>query len=441
MTTIMFLGMTLCLPLAYWLDKKQKRQQQQQDIEEPLLSQRGDNDDTTAAATPSPRNNKGGIKEILLLSIPTFFDLIATILMNIGLLSVTASVYQMMRGAEMIFAALFAVVFLKRTLNKMHFLGLACCIAGIALVGSASLFSGEGSASHEIPTSKIAIGMALVVASQAVQAAQVTFEDYFMADLYIPPLKIVGYEGLFGSIAMVGVMLPLVQWLPGQDGQGVHEDTLDTLTMIRSTPVLMILLLTDMAALLAYNVSGMLVTGHLGAVFRTVLETTRTLAVWLVDLLLFYVGAGGGKLGERWTEWSLIQAAGFVVLVSGTVIYSKGDEREAKEVLAHRLHANVEGEEGALLLNGRGEEEDGDVDYREGGGGGSVISGISSSQGGHPGAISIARNASLAIPVAVGSMKSTMNMNAFSFTGGGVSVGSMTVLNNRRTSNTRLLSP
>ena len=29
--------------------------------------------------------------------------------------SVTASVYQMMRGAEMLFAALFTVVFLKRT--------------------------------------------------------------------------------------------------------------------------------------------------------------------------------------------------------------------------------------------------------------------------------------------------------------------------------------
>lgn len=48
------------------------------------------------------------------IAIPTFFDLVATVLMNVGLLYVTASVYQMMRGAEMLFAALFAVVFLKR---------------------------------------------------------------------------------------------------------------------------------------------------------------------------------------------------------------------------------------------------------------------------------------------------------------------------------------
>ena len=50
------------------------------------------------------------------------------VLMNIGLLSVTASVYQMMRGAEMLFAALFSVVFLHRTLNKFHFGGIACCV-------------------------------------------------------------------------------------------------------------------------------------------------------------------------------------------------------------------------------------------------------------------------------------------------------------------------
>ena len=67
-------------------------------------------------------------KDIFMLAIPTFFDLIATVLMNIGLLSVTASVYQMMRGAEMLFAALFAVSFLHRKLNRMHFLGILCCV-------------------------------------------------------------------------------------------------------------------------------------------------------------------------------------------------------------------------------------------------------------------------------------------------------------------------
>lgn len=43
-----------------------------------------------------------------------FRDLTGCGQMSIGLLSVTASVYQMLRGAEMLFAALFSVTILKR---------------------------------------------------------------------------------------------------------------------------------------------------------------------------------------------------------------------------------------------------------------------------------------------------------------------------------------
>lgn len=68
------------------------------------------------------------LREVCLLAIPTVFDLMATVLMNIGLLSVTASVYQMMRGAEMLFAAAFSVIFLHRVLNRKHVGGILCCV-------------------------------------------------------------------------------------------------------------------------------------------------------------------------------------------------------------------------------------------------------------------------------------------------------------------------
>ena len=49
-----------------------------------------------------------------------------------------------------------------------------------------------------------------------------------MADLAIPPLKIVGYEGVLGAATMLLLVLPVVQRLPGTDGQGLHEDSVDT---------------------------------------------------------------------------------------------------------------------------------------------------------------------------------------------------------------------
>jgi drug/metabolite transporter (DMT)-like permease len=167
----MFLGMSFCLPLAYASERRAARAAGVAGAAaEPLLG----------APPRAPAGAAGGARDVALLLIPTAFDLAATALMNVGLLSVTASVYQMLRGAEMLFAALFAVAFLRRRLNSAHGAGIAACCAGIALVGAASLLSGEGSASHAVEPRKIAAGMALIVASQAVQAAQITFEDFFM---------------------------------------------------------------------------------------------------------------------------------------------------------------------------------------------------------------------------------------------------------------------
>ncbi|KAG1672841.1 hypothetical protein FOA52_004645 [Chlamydomonas sp. UWO 241] len=313
MTTIMFVGMSLCLPMAL-LSEKAKKKKAAEDAEEPLLP---------AGEQDAPKRNE--LKETLMLGIPTFFDLLATVLMNVGLLWVTASVYQMMRGAEMLFAAFFAVTFLKRSLNTYHMMGLCCCVAGIMLVGSASLLSGEGSATMVVTQDQMIMGMALIVVSQAVQAAQLTFEDFFMADMDIAPMKIVGYEGVFGAAACLLVMAPVTYYMAGTEGEGFHEDIVDTWTMISHSPALQSILLIDMFALLMYNVSGMMVTFQIGAVFRTVLETMRTLFVWLVDLGLFY---GGFGLGESWTVYSWMQAAGFIVLVCGTLVYNQGDEAE-----------------------------------------------------------------------------------------------------------------
>lgn len=90
-------------------------------------------------------------REILLLGIPTGFDLVATILMNIGLLSVTASVYQMMRGAEMLFAALFAVLFLHRSLNKFHLGGIACCVVRPAARATPRALGLQGFTPQRVP--------------------------------------------------------------------------------------------------------------------------------------------------------------------------------------------------------------------------------------------------------------------------------------------------
>jgi hypothetical protein len=68
--------------------------------------------------------------------------------------------------------------------------------------------------------------------AQAVQAAQVTVEDYAMNHVGLAPLQVVGYEGLLGSIALFGILMPIVYFIPGKDGEGLHEDSLESIHMV-----------------------------------------------------------------------------------------------------------------------------------------------------------------------------------------------------------------
>lgn len=55
-----------------------------------------------------------------------------------------------------------------------------------------------------------------------------------MADLNIPGPKIVGYEGVFGVIATLLIVAPIARLVPGVEGEGFHEDFLDTIAVSQS---------------------------------------------------------------------------------------------------------------------------------------------------------------------------------------------------------------
>mmetsp|Transcript_38230 Transcript_38230/g.83160 ORF Transcript_38230/g.83160 Transcript_38230/m.83160 type:complete len:450 (-) Transcript_38230:4544-5893(-) len=326
---IMFMGMTFCLLHHEMAVKKAAKRRSEAELTDPLL---------TGASADSDPQTSFTVKSLVVIA-PALADLIATVLMYLGLVTITASVYQMLRGAELVFAAIFAIVFLKRKLNWVHFVGICLNITGVTCVGMSSILSGSGSKEGE-SVDAVIMGMGLVVLSQMVQAGQVTFEDYFLANLNMKPMAIVGLEGLYGTLLMSLVILPAVYFLPGPDVGGRQENTLDSLELLKNGPIL-VLGLAQMFAMMMYNFAGMSVTSNLGAVFRTILETMRTIFVWAVDFVLFY-GFPELGLGEGITPYTWLQAVGFVVLVVGTLVYDKGDQKAAAEEEAAAA-AEVEG--------------------------------------------------------------------------------------------------
>jgi hypothetical protein len=172
----------------------------------------------------------------------------------------------------------------------------------------------------------------------------------------------------------------------------------------RPLPRLQVVLLVDMFALLMYNFSGMMVTGHLGAVFRTVLETMRTLFVWLIDIILFY--SLSGALGESWDwRYGSIQLAGFVALVTGTLVYGRGDDEAAKQELKEAML--TESGDGPTVLDA----EDGTLVGGQPAAGVPVIG--ASPQATAPLVIGGGRSVPIATPMAAGSFRASMTINSF----------------------------
>jgi len=126
MVFLMFVAMSVCLPtyfVAHWIATKIARRRHRTLLEH------------------QKRHYEWSVA--FWIGAPAAFDLIATILMNLGLIFVSASVYQMMRGAEMLFAALFGVTFLRRRLALENYLGILLAIIGIFIVGLASVLGNE----------------------------------------------------------------------------------------------------------------------------------------------------------------------------------------------------------------------------------------------------------------------------------------------------------
>lgn len=87
-----------------------------------------------SAHSSSPQGFKLLDKQLLLLLIPTLFDLLGAALLNIGLLAVTASATAMLRQSLLLFAALLGFGLFKKRLNVYHATGLTGCTVSAQIV-------------------------------------------------------------------------------------------------------------------------------------------------------------------------------------------------------------------------------------------------------------------------------------------------------------------
>ncbi|KAG8930612.1 hypothetical protein FRC03_010808 [Tulasnella sp. 419] len=312
-TLNMFLGEFACfLPIlwAHWRDRNASA---------PLIADDHD-------ADPAKLHHRGlelsGWKRVIFWA-PAACDLTGTTLMNIGLLMTPVSIFQMTRGALVLWVGIFSVMFLRRKLYLYQWLSLMVVMIGVSIVGlSGSLIKKALSSPDDVTgkslyvrvmeddPAKVFVGVLFILFAQLFTATQFVIEEKIMAKYSVEPLEAVGLEGFFGCISVLMAMPFLYlfkdqsTWfdLPRGWDQMVH-----TPTVLWASAVIAV-------SIGLFNFFGLSVTRHVSATARSTIDTCRTLGIWLISL-----GLGWEKLS--W-PFSVLQVIGFGLLVYGTFVFN-----------------------------------------------------------------------------------------------------------------------
>ena len=224
--------------------------------------------------------------KLLLLGIPAFCDVCGTTLMQAGLLFVPVSIYQMTRGSVVLFVGSFSVLFLKHKISVKQWLGLVGVLFGVFLVGvSASLGGKKKADSVELEDNRfeVVIGMFMILFGQLFTATQFVFEEHILTKFSLDPLKVVAWEGTFGSIITISlsIIIYIILTIFGHD-PGIF-DLLEGLRQMFDNKTILYVGFAIMISIAAFNFCGLSVTKQISATSRSTIDTSRTLGIWIVS--------------------------------------------------------------------------------------------------------------------------------------------------------------
>ncbi|EER26319.1 hypothetical protein CPC735_004910 [Coccidioides posadasii C735 delta SOWgp] len=279
------------------------------------------------------RTKLRGMK-IFLLAAPACCDISGTTLMNVGLLFVVASIYQMTRGALVLFVGLFSVLFLRRRLYMYQWMALVCVVFGVGLVGLAGaifrdhhepmeaspkdlvqLMSRAAQELHATAKSpeavKVIIGVLLIAGAQIFTATQFVLEEWILERYAMNPLKVVGWEGIFGAVVTtVGMGVLYLAIGRTEHGRYGYFDAAEGWRNMTNNKTVAFSSLLIMISIGGFNYFGLSVTRSVSATSRSTIDTSRTLFIWLVSL------------GLGWESFKWLQVVGFAMLVYGTFLFN-----------------------------------------------------------------------------------------------------------------------
>ena len=255
------------------------------------------------------------------LAIPSICDLSCTTLLNIGLIYVPVSIYQMTRGSVVLFVAVLSVIFLRRKISKLHWIALLVITLGVGIVGLSGSQSKsktetvDSSSSSTLSAGLVVFGILLIISATSLQGVQFVVEEHILAKQPIIPLQLVYIEGFFGATTIVLFMVVanfISKWVQSPEEFAKSPfNIVEAFSQVLNNRTVLVTSFLIMASIASFNFCGLSITHRVSATARSTVDTCRTLIVWLFAVVVM-----------KWEQFKFLQMFGFAVLVFGTLWFN-----------------------------------------------------------------------------------------------------------------------
>jgi hypothetical protein len=222
-----------------------------------------------------------------------------------------------MKGAKVVFSAVFTVTFLKRKQYPYHWFSVALCLAGLAIAGTSEYLNNTTDAGY------LVLGCSLLLASECMKAFHVIYDEKMLKAFKADTLFVVGMEGLYSIMFLVPTLLLAWLVIPGSDGAGSLEDLEDTFYRISNSNILIVLLAVLPIVVVVLAIAGVMIIKYLTGVHNALISVLRSVVAWALELILYYSLPEylAKQYGVPWKAFSSLKLVGFIVVIISTLMY------------------------------------------------------------------------------------------------------------------------
>ncbi|KAL0238835.1 hypothetical protein PCE1_004526 [Barthelona sp. PCE] len=257
-------------------------------------------------------------------------DLLASTISGIAMVYVDATIMQLLRGSTIVFVAIGEQMYRKKlnlpSKTKKQAMSLLLSILGLSFVGVASVYT--NASGHTVVHASTTTQIVCIIASilgESLHAVQSIVEALLLKDVEYPTEKVVGAEGISGTLVTLVFLIPVAQIFKSSP---IGEDSFETFDALSQSMVLKLLCLAFAMGVLFLNYLGLLIMCKLSPMHRVLLDALRAFFLFLTNVILHHFNP---QYGEMICVYTIFELLGFVMLLTSTIAYNHYSNEAKKQ--------------------------------------------------------------------------------------------------------------